>query len=115
MLIRERRESQCRESGHNHKRRVEKNQASLGKETILCKGLEIASVQETDLLTKDDQACSQRRSRSSASSSLQSQEHGWHKKDTADSRQQSHRNVRHSWLEVVLSNVFEVEFAIESS
>lgn len=67
------------------------------------------------LRTKDDKARAQSRSRSAATSSFQGEEHQGSEKNTTDSREHAHGDIRDTRLDVVLANLLEVEIAPESS
>lgn len=64
--------------------------------------------------TEDDEAGAHYRGGSAATGSLEGQEHGWGQKDTADGREHAHSHVWDAWLDIVLSNILEVEVALES-
>jgi hypothetical protein len=66
-------------------------------------------------LTKDDETCSQGCGGGTTAGSLESQEHGGNGQDTADGGEQTHGNVWHTGLQVVLANVLEIEVAVEST
>ena len=64
---------------------------------------------------EDDETGTQDSGGSAAASSLDGQEDSRDGEDTTDGRQQSHGDVGHVGLEVILANIFEVEVAIKSS
>lgn len=98
VLVGERGESKGGEGGREDERRIEEDQASLGEEAVL----------------EDDEGGAEGGSRSSATRSLEGQEHGRNKKNTADGREQSHGDVGNLGLEVVLANILEIEISIET-
>jgi hypothetical protein len=65
--------------------------------------------------TEDDKARSQSSRGRTATRSLECQEHGGNRQNTADGGQQTHGNVWNTWLEVVHANVLEVKVAVEST
>jgi hypothetical protein len=67
------------------------------------------------MLTKDDKTCTQSRSGSTAASSLESQEHGRNRQNTADGGQHAHGDIWDSGLQVVFANVLEVEVSVEAT
>lgn len=65
--------------------------------------------------TKDDETSAHGSRHGSAANSLEREEHAWSDEDTADSREQAHRDVGNARLKVILADLLEVEVAIEAS
>lgn len=65
-------------------------------------------------LTEDDQGSTKGSRGSAAAGSLQGQENGRDKKDTAERRKHAHSNVRDTGLQIVLADLLEVEAAVEA-
>ena len=70
---------------------------------------------EVRICTKDNEKSSHGCDHGAASSSLESQEHSWNQENTADSWQRSHPDVWNIWLEVILSDLLEVEVSVEAA
>lgn len=90
-----------RESGHSceeHQRGVQQDETRLSDKTVF----------------KDDQSRAERRGGRLAARSLQREEHDRHSQYTTDGRQKSHGDIGHARLDVVLSDILEVEVSIES-
>lgn len=64
--------------------------------------------------TEQDESSTQSSGRSLASSSLEGQEHGGDRQDTTDGRKEAHGNIWNAGLDVVLANIFEIEFTVEA-
>lgn len=65
--------------------------------------------------TKNDKTGSHESGGATASSCLECEEHGRSQKDAANSREHAHGNIRNTRFNVVLSNLLEVEVAVEPS
>lgn len=65
--------------------------------------------------TEYDKTSSHEGSGATASSRLKSEEHGRSQKDTADSREHAHGDIWNARLDVVLSNLLEIEATVEPS
>lgn len=65
--------------------------------------------------TKDDGTGTESSGKGAASGCFQREEHGRDQEDTTDSREKAHGDIWDTRLEVVLSDLLEVEVAIESS
>lgn len=115
MLVCEGGKGQRGEAGADHERRIEKNEAGLSKESVLCHRLALFSELWTGVGTKDNQQSSHGCDHSAASSGLEGQEHCWHQKDTADSWQSSHPDVWYIWLKVIFSDLLEVKVSVEAT
>lgn len=74
----------------------------------------MSGLSEAKLRTKDNQTCAEGSSGCTATSSLQSQEHGGSEKDTADGREQTHGDIGDTGLEVILANILEVKISIKA-
>lgn len=116
VLVCEGSKGQCGEAGANHEWGVEKNEASLSKQSVLCLKVSIVqSKREVRICTKDNEKSSHGCDHGTASSSLESQEHSWNQENTADSWQRSHPDVWDIWLEVILPDLLEVEVSVEAA
>lgn len=73
----------------------------------------MCSIRNNQLLTENNETCTQRCRGGATSSSLQGQEHGRNRQNTADGGQHAHRDVGNLWLQVIHANVFEVKVSVE--
>lgn len=64
--------------------------------------------------TKDDETSAHCGGEGAATGGLEGQEHGWGQEDTANGREHAHGDVWDVRLEIVLSNVLEVEAPVEA-
>lgn len=65
--------------------------------------------------TENQESSAESSCHSSTASSLESQEHGRNGHNAHDSWEHAHSHIWHVRLQVILSNVLEVEISIESS
>ncbi|KAI9163621.1 LOW QUALITY PROTEIN: hypothetical protein HJFPF1_05242 [Paramyrothecium foliicola] len=115
VLVREGVKSKGGEGSSENQRRVEENQTSLGQKTILYTSQSLRNhIFQIEERTKDDEASTHSRGHGSAADRLQGEVHAGDDENTADGREQSHGDVGDARLEVVLSNVLEIEAAVET-
>jgi hypothetical protein len=94
-------EGDPRQSSHpseEHQRGVQQDEAGLSDKTVL----------------EDDQSRAECRSGRLAARSLQCKVHDRHSQYTANGRQKPHGHIGHTRLDVVLSNILEIEVSIEA-
>ena len=98
MLVLERDPRESSHSSEKHQRGVQQDETGLSDQTVL----------------EDDQGRAERGRGCLAARGLQSEVHDRHSQYTADGRQESHGHIGHTRLDVVLSNILEIEVSIEA-